>query len=110
MQTLDLKPKTQQLKDIQEIIYIEAIGDFSNIYRADGTKEFIQENSMSLKRDLPSDKFIQIHDLYMINADYIKKVRGNLTRYVLLKDDLEIIISPKHYDKFLAFLKQQYVV
>jgi DNA-binding LytR/AlgR family response regulator len=110
MQTLDLKPKFQQLKNLREIIYIEAIGEFSNIYRADGTKEFIQENFITLKRDLPSDKFIQIHDLYMINADYIKKVRGNLTRYVLLKDDLEIVLSPEHYDNFLGFLKLQYVI
>jgi len=110
MQTLDLKPKIQPLRNLREIIYIEAIGEFSNIYRIDGTKEFIQENLITLKRDLPADKFIQIHDLYMINADYIKKVRGNLTRYVLLKDDLEIVVSPEHYDNFLAFLKLQYVI
>lgn len=110
MQTLDIKSEVQHLENLKEVVYIEAIGDFSNVYYVNGQKQLLHDKLNDVTMFLPSNKFIQIHDLYIINADYIKRLKGNITKYVLLKDDLEVIISPERYKLLLGFLKNQYTI
>ena len=110
MENIDLKIEVVKIHDVHEIIYLESVGVFTNVYRCNGEKELIQENITDIQRQLPSNKFCRIHDLYIINADYIKKLKENLSKYVLLKDELEIIISPTRYHDLLQFLKFQYEI
>lgn len=110
MQTLDIKSEVLQIKNLKDIVYLEAIGEFTNVYRTNGQKELIHEKINDLIKLLPSDKFFQIHDLFIINADFLKRLKGDLTKYVLLKDDLEVIISPKRYELLLDFLKNRYTI
>ena len=62
---------------IDEIIYIESMGDYVRFYI--GNKRIVTLLSLSkLIELLPAQKFIQIHRSYIINFDKINFVQNNI--------------------------------
>ena len=60
---------------IKNILYLEAEGNYINIY----TKEEIlkiRETMTSMEKELCQKGFIRCHKGYLVNAEYIEKIRG----------------------------------
>ena len=65
--------------DVNKIFYIEAVGDYIKIF----TPEKIFLTYMSLKKiaeTLPASKFLRVHKSYIVSADKIKLIDGNVIR------------------------------
>ncbi|MDP2088812.1 MAG: LytTR family DNA-binding domain-containing protein [Flavobacteriaceae bacterium] len=63
--------------NIQEIVYIESMGDYVRFFMED--KKIVTLLSLSsLLNVLPNDKFIQIHRSYIINFEKINFIQNNI--------------------------------
>lgn len=69
--------------DIDEIVYIEAYGDYVKVYLNNDTVITTKTTVKSLKKVLSNTNFIRIHRSYLVNKLYITEV---LTESVKIKD------------------------
>jgi len=91
--------------DIEDIIYIEADGDYVKIHTE--TEKFLKENTMKFyEKKLNNTNFIRIHRSYILNVKFLdkielfekesyfvylkngKKIKASLSGYKLLKNRL----------------------
>ncbi len=57
-----------------EVIYIESLGDFVNIFLANGDKKIALVNLKNIEQQLPSSKFIRISRTHMVSKEKITSV------------------------------------
>ncbi len=65
------KYKSEYL-DPREIIYIKASGDYSEVHRADDATFLINKDLNFWEVTLPESGFLHIHQLYIINKEFIE--------------------------------------
>lgn len=62
---------------INEILYIQAFGDYANIYTL--AKRYTIHTTLSnIAKKLPGDKFYRIHRCYLVAQDHIDHVEDNI--------------------------------
>ncbi len=67
---------------LTDIIYIQALGDYVNIYTGEKDKRFtIHCTLKSMEEKLPATKFYRLHRSYLVALDHIDTVEDN-TAYV----------------------------
>lgn len=57
-----------------DVLYIESLGDFVNIYLTDGEKKIALVNMKSLEQQLPSEGFVRVARNFMVNKTKITAV------------------------------------
>lgn len=84
------------------IHYVEACGDYVKIYTEE--KQFESDRTLkSWKEQLDSKLFIECHKSYIINLDYIKRVKNNV---ILLENGKEIPIARRRKNQVIqAFVE-----
>ncbi|HAF28694.1 MAG TPA: hypothetical protein DCG75_06560 [Bacteroidales bacterium] len=101
------RPKTSDLK---EVVFLESIGGFTRKYCNNG-REFLVENDLhKLEESLPKEKFFKINDSFIINADYLKRIKVRAIKNVLLLGGIELNIAQDRYWELVKFLKFKYNV
>jgi len=110
MQTLELQEKNQKIENTQNIVYCEAIGEFTKLFFNDGDWELIPKSMYVVEKSLPQNKFFKIHDRYIINVDYLKKIKLNNGRLAILRKDCKLLISLEKYSELIDFLRFQYKI
>lgn len=85
----------------EEILYIKADGDYSNVYTKNA-KHMVSNPIREWNETLPSDLFCQIHRSIIINTNYIEKISGNV---VIVKDARLTIGRSFRNSFFERFLK-----
>jgi two-component system LytT family response regulator len=58
----------------QNVLYVESLGDFVNIYLTDGEKKIALVNMKSLEQQLPSSEFVRVARNFMVNKSKITAV------------------------------------
>lgn len=88
---------------IEEIIYIQADGDYISIHTNDGN--YLKEQTMKQTENmLPVSLFIRIHRSYIVNINYISRIERYRERQQIILHNKEVIkISTARYQS----LKQQ---
>ena len=88
-----------ELVRYREILYLQAVGNFTDIYLKDGRVERIRRTMDSLLEDLNSD-FFRSHRSYIINLAEVSKIlRGkNNTYSVMVGGEHEIALSRSRYN------------
>jgi len=81
--------KEKELISIRELIYIEALGDSCNIYTQESSF-VVTEPLKYWKKVLPEALFIQTHKSYLINLQYLKRIKES---NVYLKNGEEIPLA-----------------
>jgi DNA-binding LytR/AlgR family response regulator len=67
---------------LDDIIYIQALGDYVNIYTGEKDKRYtIHCTLKSMEDNLPANKFYRLHRSYLVALDHIDTVEDN-TAYV----------------------------
>lgn len=67
---------------LNDIIYIQALGDYVNIYTSEKDKRYtIHCTLKSMEKKLPESKFYRLHRSYLVATDHIDTVEDN-TAYV----------------------------
>ncbi len=97
-----LKSKSQYEKVFfNEIIFIEALDNYSNIYTAK-KKYTINSYLRDFFAQLPTDKFARIHRSYVVSIDAIKAIEDNL---LLLNNNTSIPVSKTYKKEFMDKFK-----
>lgn len=66
---------------INDIIYIQALGDYVNIFTGDGKRYTVHITLKSIEEKLRNGKFFRLHRSYLVALDHIDNVEEN-TAYV----------------------------
>jgi DNA-binding LytR/AlgR family response regulator len=85
--------KAAQLIKPSSIVYLEADSNYTYIHCADGKKMLLSRTIKYLKAYLPEDKFIRIHQSYLVNIDYISTAEKTK---ITLRDNKCLPVSRRH--------------
>ncbi|WP_292010688.1 LytTR family DNA-binding domain-containing protein [Chryseobacterium sp.] len=109
LENLKLKPEKQLLilptlqgfdvVKIEDIIRLQADGNFTQVYLADGSKKMV---CRFLKHfdDLLDAPFVRVHRSHIINTDFVKSYHKSGTATLL--DNTEIEVSGSFKERFLS--------
>lgn len=87
--------------DIDDIFYIEALGDYIKIHTS--TQVLVTYQSMKkIETILPSNIFVRIHKSYIVSVNKIKSVEGNM---VEVKNE-KLSIGNSYKQQFQEFVDQ----
>jgi DNA-binding LytR/AlgR family response regulator len=82
---------------VEDILYLQADGDYVAIYTAEG--HWLKEQTMKYSEEqLPPDRFIRIHRSYIVNVNQIGRIeRYGEQQQVILSNGMKIKISAAGY-------------
>lgn len=113
LSNLKLKPEKQQIVlptmqgfDViktENIIKLQAKGNFTEVYLADGSHKLICKFLKHFD-DLLEDPFIRVHRSYIVNLNFIKSYAKGAGGYVTLRDGSEIEVSASYKEQLLKSL------
>lgn len=84
-----------------EILYIEAFGDFLKIHHTDGTHFLTYSTMKGIQEKLSANYFVRIHNSYIVAIHAIESLIGN---EIELTDGTLLPISKSHKDQLLNAL------
>ena len=90
---------------ISDIMYIESSNHKAILYFADGNQLETMEKLSTLKERLDDDHFLQCHQSYLVNMNYIADIRRN----VVLDNGKEIPISVRRKKETIETYHQFFV-
>ncbi len=82
--------------NIQEIIHLEAIGDYVKVRYADKSI-VVHSTFQDLLEQLPDETIVRIHKSHAVSLNFVEAVEGNM---VLIKT-LQLPIGPSYKDSFM---------
>jgi DNA-binding LytR/AlgR family response regulator len=86
--------------NIQDIEYVEGLGDYIKIYTSD--KKLVTNLTMKkIENQLPSTQFYRIHKSFIISMDKIDSIEGNMVK---LKNTV-IPIGKSYRQDFMEHIK-----
>jgi len=103
---LNVKNKPHIIK-VDDIIFIKAEGEYSNIHLIDGLKILKRKSLKEWEKQLPSNIFLRIHRSTIINVNYLNKIEKwyNRSYVIFLKHTEEkFIISQRYTSKIKSSL------
>lgn len=86
--------------DTDDIIYLQAYGDYVRIYLKD--KTLMPKEKLMVLRDQLPEKFLQVHRSYIVNLSEIKFMEGNTVQVAAFK----IPVSESYRSHLLEALNQ----
>lgn len=93
-----------QFLKIAFIVYLEAAGNYTQLYMADNKKFMTSRTLKEYEEMLPADTFIRIHNSHIINKNYIDKyVRGEGGQ-VIMEGGAILDISKRKKSEFLRII------
>lgn len=63
---------------LQEILYLEACGNYIKIYTADGKRHLAKRSLTEFEALLPTERFLKVHRSYIVAFPHIENLEGNL--------------------------------
>ena len=94
--------------ELEEVVFLESVGGFTRKYCTHGREFLIEDELNHLEEILPNEKFFKINDSYIINADFLKRIKSNATKNAILHNGIELNISQDKYWELIKFLKCKY--
>ena len=87
-----------------EILRCQADGNYTNIYRKDGSTIFISKTLKQVEDMLTGHQFIRPHNSHLINLSYIKKYHRGSGGSITLEDGSVIPVSRNRKDEIQNLL------
>lgn len=85
-----IKDKNTFIKiNYSDVLYIESLGDFVNIFLKDGEKKIALVSMKNLQQQLPPTHFIRISRTHMVNKDKITAIETSM----LQLDKIQLVIG-----------------
>ncbi len=97
-----------QVKKLCEIVYMESFGCKTKTYCCEGKEYLIKKCLSHVEESLPNEKFFKINESFIINADYLKKIKVSTNKNAVLHGGIELHIARQKYNELLKFLKMKY--
>ncbi len=108
MESITINNKEKVDNKLNEIVFLESVGNFTRKYSNNGTENLLVDELNRLEEALPIEKFFRINQSNIINADYLKRIQGRTIKNVLLQGGVELYIEQDKYWELLKFLKLKY--
>lgn len=80
-----------------EVLYIQSLGDFVNIYLDNGEKRIALVSLKNMEQQLPNSYFVRISRTHMVNKNKIKSVESNQIRL----QNLQLSIGKTYMEQVL---------
>jgi len=93
---------------IQNIVYIKAMGSYSNVYfkKNNTIQKTIISNPISFYEEtLLNGNFYRVHRSFLVNCNFIKKIHKNENPEIEMNDNTMIPIGRRRYADLIQFLK-----
>ena len=87
---------------LQDIIRIEASGNYTSIHSVDGQKHVSSRTIKQYDEMLPARQFFRIHNSHIVNLNFIKKYHKGRGGYVEMSDGALLEVATRRKDDFLA--------
>lgn len=109
MENVAVKSKTAPI-NIQETVFLESVGGFTRTYCSNEREFLIEKKLNQIQHDLPDEKFIQINNSFIINADYLKRIKMKAIKNAVMIGGIELNIAQDRYWELIRFLRFKYRV
>lgn len=110
MESIAAEKQKATVKSIDDIIYIESMGEIATGYLSNGDESHVEFNIGQLENMLPGNKFFRISNSKIVNFDYLKKIRVTSNKNIVLQGGLELELDLKKYRQLKWFLRNRYCV
>lgn len=87
---------------VDDICLCEASGSYTNVYLKGGRKIMVSKHLKEYETLLTDEQFMRVHNSYLVNLKEVKQYVKSEGGYLLMNDDMQVSISPKKRDEFLA--------
>lgn len=88
--------------EVNEIIRLESFGNYSFVFLTDGQRIVTSHNLKVFEEILPPTLFFRIHQSYIINTNYLKKIGKDQGDMVEMSDSTKIPIARRRKEEFFA--------
>lgn len=95
-----------EIIDISDIIYLEATGNYTNIYMTEGKHLLSSKTLKEFEDILPPSLFFRIHNGSLVNASFIKKYNRGDGGQVLLSNGVILDVARRRKDELLQLLQK----
>lgn len=97
-----------QVVDIQDIIYCEASGNYTNFYFSNHSLICASKPIHEYEELLADCNFLRIHKSYLVNLQHIKEYLRGEGGIIVLSNDHEVEVSRRKKDILMARVKEYY--
>ncbi|MCC6413115.1 MAG: LytTR family transcriptional regulator, partial [Saprospiraceae bacterium] len=87
--------------NVDEIVYCEAAGSYTQFQLRDGRKVLVSKNLREYELMLDNESFMRVHNSYLVNLREVQRYVKTEGGYLLMKNGAQIGISPKKREEFL---------
>ena len=91
---------------LQDIIYCEANGSYTNFYFKEGKKIMVSKHLKEFENLLEEDSFMRVHNSFLINLKEVKKYVKTDGGYIVMNSEKVVSISPRKKEEFLEKMKR----
>lgn len=110
MENLAINNELLNFNEVKEIIFLESVGNFTRKYYKNGREYLLEDDLIQVEKTLPKEKFFRINESYIINVDYLKRIKSGAIKNVVLKGGIELNIAHDRYWQLIKFLKVRYTI
>lgn len=92
--------------DRNEILWVEAAGDYLYIHSKQGRSQLIRKTMKSMEQTLGDQDFVRVHRSYIVNKSQIQKygTNENDEKIVTLKNNQELSVSRRFKNRVSTLL------
>lgn len=90
-----------QFIDIENIVYLEASNNYTNVHLADQQKYLVTRTLKDFEQILPGETFLRIHHSTIINRNFIEKYIRGEGGQVMMRNGVVLDVSKRKKVEFL---------
>ena len=91
---------------LEEILYLQSDVNYTLFFLQNGEKIIVSKSLKDYEKILPEHQFFRIHQSYLVNIQYVKKVLKEDGGSVLMPSGTQLPISRRKKEAFLNLLTQ----
>lgn len=88
----------------KDIIHLEANGNYTFVFLADGEKHLVSRNMKEFVELLPEPAFFRIHQSFLVNTAMVKKYLKDDGGYVVMQGGAKLPLARRRKEEFLGIL------
>ena len=92
---------------LKDIIKLSSDGSYTTFYTYSGEELTVSRGIKEYETLLPPDTFCRIHQSYMVNVDFVKKILKEDGGYVLLENDDKVPISRRKKNDLMELMESK---
>ena len=93
--------KGLQFINLEDIIYLEASNNYTNIYLSTGQKFLVSRTLKDFEELLPTETFLRIHHSNIINKSFVEKYIRGEGGQVVMRNGIVLDVSKRKKSEFL---------